>query len=251
LVDDKQRASMANFASHTPEAVRRLIEEHLAIPQLAPRLRAAIERLAGNEEMENLWNTQVPPQLCGREPAIIEWAIGAYRLATSVRPPIKNWLRDYAEFRRSHPDPITNPVDLAAYKERFVTPPDYAMLAGRARFLLEGMNEIPSRTRAVWGEIWPGDPAMTFDGVTSTIEAIAVCCDHLGEVAADMRAALQLPDPPRKRGARTAPRVFFDRIMKQFFRSECGRPNVELVAILEQVLFDLPGSVDESTVRKR
>jgi hypothetical protein len=242
---------MATFASHTPAAVRRLIEEYLAVPQLNPRLRAAIERLAGNEEMEDLWNTQVPPQLCGRETEIITQAIDAFRESISLRPPIKNWMRDYVEFRRANPDPITDPVDLAAYKERFVTPLDCAMLAGRARFLLEGMNEIPSPIRAVWSEIRPADPAMTFDRVISTIEAIAVCCDHLHEAAGARRAALQLPDPPRKRGAKTAPQVYFDRIMKRYFRNECGKPIVEIVAILDQVLFDLPDSVDESTVRKR
>jgi hypothetical protein len=242
---------MAGFARHTPEAVRQLIDQYRTASQFGPQLLAAIERLAANAEMEYLWNTQVPPRLRGRESEIIAQAIIAYCRAISLQPPLKNWMRDYTEFRQNHPDPITDLADLAACKERFVAPLTYAMLAGRARMLLEGMNEIPSLTRAGWGEVWQGDPAMTFDGLISTVEAIAVSCDRLDKEAGDMLVALQLPKQPRKRGGKTAPRVYFDRIMKGYFRRECGKPIAEVVALLEQVLFDLPDAVDESTVLKR
>jgi hypothetical protein len=83
------------------------------------------------------------------------------------------------------------------------------------------------------------------------ISDIAACCDRLDADARQIRATQNLPEPPRKRGGRTAQHVYFSRILKARFRSEFGKPYAAVVASLVQVAFDLPEAVDESTVLKR
>ena len=95
-----------------------------------------------------------------------------------------------------------------------------------------------------------------FDGSPLRVERavlddITACCDRLESDAERFRAEQNLPKPPRKRGGQTAQRVYFSRILKKRFRAETGRVYAGMVATLEQVLFNLPDAVDESTIRKR
>jgi hypothetical protein len=239
------------FAQGTPAQARGLIGNYLAVPDLPADLRAAIERLAGNESMEPFWR-QLPRQLHGNAEDIIAWVISAYIEATSLQPPLKVYQKERDDLLKAHA-PITDPTLLKEFKAivRKRYPLTYSMLAEQARMLSESLDEVPSMGRQHWAESWPGDQEMTFDKLRSIVEDIATCCDRLDADARQMRAIQNLPKAPRKRGGHTAQNVYFCRILKQRFRTEFGKVYPGIVATLEQVAFDLPEAVDESTVLKR
>jgi hypothetical protein len=238
------------FAPGTPPAVRDLIETMLATPaDLSSRLRAAIERLAANEEMESLWK-QLPTKLRGKEFDLILQAILAYDRAAGLRPPHEQQMTLMKGFLQEHA-PITDPARMAEYNERFVSPLTYGSIAITARLLLGDLKRISSRARVSWQEAWPGDAELTFDKLLSVVEATVTCCEKLDDEARQIEAAMNFPKPPPKRGGRTAAQVYFADIMQDYFRREFDRPMTPTVAVLSQVMFDLPEGVDESTIRKR
>jgi len=239
------------FAPGTPAEARSLMMGCLATPDLPAELRAAIERLAGNETMQPFWK-QLPASLHTRAADIIYWAVSAYIEATSLEPPRAVIQKEIDAFLRIHA-PISDPEITAQYKMkvRRLYPLTYDMLAEQARILSEMLDEIPSARRRYWAKAWPGDPEYGFDKLRLIVGDIAACCDRLDADARQIRLNQHLPDPPRKRGAHTAQHVYFDRILKTRFREEFGQLYPGVVATLEQVAFDLPDAVDESTVLKR
>jgi hypothetical protein len=240
------------FAPGTPADARGLIGGYLAIPDLPAELRAAIERLAGNESMEPFWR-QLPERLQGRAEDIIAWAISAYIEATALQPPLKVHQKERDDFLRAHA-PIADPALLVEYKAiiRKAYPLTYDRIAEQARFLRESLDEISNMAcQHYWAEAWAGDRELTFDKLRSIVEDIAACCDRLNAAARQYRATQNLSEPPRKRGGHTAQHVYFDRILKARFRAEFGQLYPGVVATLEQIAFDLPEAVDESTVLKR
>jgi hypothetical protein len=239
------------FAPGTPAEARGQITDYLVTPDLPAELRAAIERLAGNETMEPFWK-QLPAPLHARAADIIYWAVSAYAEATSLSPPRAVLQKEIDAFLQVHA-PITDPEIMAEYKAiiRKSYPLTYAMLAEQARMLVESFDEISSAGRQHWAEAWPGDPALTLDKLRSIVDDIADCCDRLDANARQFRATQDLPAAPRKRGAHTAQHVYFSRILKARFRKEFRRPYAAVVASLVQVGFDLPDAVEESTVLKR
>jgi hypothetical protein len=242
-----------DFAPGTPPDVRELIDQYLAVPELPADLRAGIRRLAGNESMEPLW-TQLHRGLQGKEADIILFAIEAYYEALSLQPPRKVQQKKIDDFLRAHHSPITDPALRAEYDamvRKASHPLTYGMIAFIARWLGETLDEIWGSGRQRWAEVWPGDPALSFDKIRSIVEGIAACCDRLDLEAQEMAATKHLPNPPRKKGGHSAQRVHFDRILKDRFQENFGRRYPGIVATLEQVAFDLPEAVDESTVLKR
>jgi hypothetical protein len=229
-----------------------MVEGYLAIPDLPAKFRAVIERLAGNESMETFWR-DLPARIQGREQDVIAWAAEAYTEATSLQPPPKVQQKKINEFLQVHA-PITDPALLAEYKDlvnKAWPPLTYGMIAYQARWLGESLDEIRSVGRQQWAAAWPGDPKLSFDRLRSILDAIAACCDCLDADAQEIRTTKNLPEPPRKRGGHTAQQVYFDIILKARFRTEFRQPYAAVVATLEQVAFDLPEAVDESTVLKR
>jgi hypothetical protein len=231
--------------------VQDLIRQCLDELQAGPILRAAIERLAGNDEMISFWNT-FPPQWRGREGEIICQVVGALYEAMSLLPPLKQHQRERAEFLRRHA-PINDPAILAEYRERFVGSTSAAMIAAQARMLSENLGEISSSSigRQRWDEAWRGDPDVTLDRLISAVEAAAICCDQLDKENREASEARGPRKRPRKAGGKAARQVHFTRIMKDFFRREFGRPHNQIIGTLEQVAFDLSDGVDLSTIQKR
>jgi hypothetical protein len=239
------------FAPGTPLEVREMIGRYLAVPDLSAELRAAIVRLASSESMELLWR-QLPASLQGKEEGIIAWSAVAYVEATSLPPPYEVYRKERDEFLRAHA-PFTDPTLYEKYKaiNRKFSPLTYSSIAVHAHMLREYLGELTSIARQHWAKAWPGDRELTFDRLRSVIQDIESCCERLDAETRQFQATLNLPKPPRKLGGHTAPRVYFDRVLKAGFQTEFGRPYPDIVAILEQVVFDLPDTVDESTVRKR
>src|SRR5262249_55237923 len=128
--------------------------------------------------------------------------------------------------------------------------PSFVGLSMEARLLRENLMKKSDLMVSGW-HLWPGNPEMTFEYLLSVIEDIAVFAERMEIGAREFHRKLDLPKPPRKLQSATTSRVYFDRAMKRFFLQISGQPHVEIVAALEQVMFDLPNGVDESTVRKR
>jgi hypothetical protein len=174
-------------------------------------------------------------------------------------PPLKVRRKAINEFLYAHA-PITDPALLAEYNSLLdkAYPISYGEVAAQARWMRESLDKISRFVRSDWTKAWRGDPNLTLDKLLLIIDDIAACFDLLEEQAQHIqaderqfRASLDLPAPPRKRGGRTAQRVYFSRILKARFRREFGLLYPGVLATLEQVAFDLPEAVDESTVLKR
>jgi hypothetical protein len=230
--------------------VRELITALLATPtDLSSRHRAAILRLAASEEMESFWK-ELPAKLRGRETELITWAIMAHGRAMDLRPPHAQQMKLLKGFLQKHLR-MDDPVLQTEYNERFVSPLTYGSIAITADSLLDELRQIPSWTRARWQEVWRGDPEITFDKLISIVEVTADCFERLDDEARQIDAQMKWPNPPRKRGGRTVAQVHFAEIMQDYFRREFSQPMTPTVAVLSQVMFDLPDGVDESTIRKR
>jgi hypothetical protein len=244
---------MIHFAPGTPAAVRDLILELLANPnELSSRRRSAIERLAGNEEMESLWKT-LPATLRGKKSKFIRYAVIAFQRSISIRPPLKQHMKEMWKFLERHApfNDDDDPALMTEYRERFTLPLTYSSMAVEARTLRDDLKRIPAYARADWQNLWTGDQRIDFEKLLESIEATAVCCEELQREADQIEAAMNFPRVPTKRGGQSAAQVHFSDIMQGYFRRECGKPMAPLVAILLQVMFDLRQGVDESTVRKR
>jgi hypothetical protein len=214
---------LLSFASGTPRAVRELIRELLDLPSVDPRVRAAIERLAGDDSMIGFWQ-KVP---AGNEVAIAQAAALSFERA--IRLPKTRAHARFAEF---------------------VPHPSFAGIPIHARALREALTNEARLIRASWNS-WPGNQEITFEQLLAVVGDVALFAERLEIEARDIDKILDLPKPQRKLGSTTAARVYFARAMKHLLRQVCGQPQIEIVATLEQVMFDLPNAVDESTVRKR
>jgi len=133
--------------------------------------------------------------------------------------------------------------------------PAYPELAGIAVSIPLLQKELVGNAdllRASWAD-WPGDPEIDFDRLVKAIEDLAVYSERLCARAEEYKQIMSavFEKPQRKLGAASARNVYFDRSMKNFFRKMVGQPHVEIVAILEQVTFDLSDSVSVDKVQKR
>jgi hypothetical protein len=222
------------FNKGTPPVARKAIREFLAIPDLDDALRDAVERLASHPAMSGLW-AAVSRGPTGIEDVIIAAAIIAYEKACSLRPPLPRSRHRLPEYLKQHK----------------LVPTTYAGIATLARHLQDKLEEIPSGARADWAAAWPGDPAMTFDKLLKAVASIGACCDRLDIDARALEAALKLPKPPRRRGAVKAQRTYFGRIVSDLLQRFYGRPVDRVATILEDVMFDLGGEIEETTARSR
>jgi hypothetical protein len=212
-----------SFASGTPQTVRELIEELLDQPSVDRRVRAAVERLAADDSMIGFWH-KVPT---GKEAAIAEAAALSFERAIGL-PKTKAQAR-FAEL-------VPNPF--------------FASIPIHARALREALTNNAQLMRACW-DMRSDNQAITFEQLLAVIDDLAVFAERLESETQDIRKMWDLPKPQGKLGSATASRVYFSRAMKHLLRQICGQPHIEVVAALEQVMFDLPDAVDESTVRKR
>jgi hypothetical protein len=212
-----------SFASGTPQRVREHIKEFLDLPSIDPPVRDAAERLAADDAMIGFWR-KVPS---GKEAAIAQAAVLSFERAIRL--------------------PKTSPQARVAE----VTP-DFSFfgMAYDARSLREALTQNERLMRARW-DLWPGNQDITFDRLLAMVADAALFAERLEIEAREIDKRLDLPKPPRKLASKTASRVYFAQAMKHFLRRLCGQPHAEIVATLEQVMFDLPDAVDESTVRKR
>ena len=167
-------------------------------------------------------------------------------------PPRDTVQKQIDEFLQANA-PITDPALLAKYQAmiRKINPTTYGMVAGQARMLRQSLDEFPSLARQHWAEAWQGDKELSFEKVCSILDDVIACFDRLDAEALETFRIQAFPEPPRKRGARTAQRVYFDRILKKRFKTEFGHLFPRVIGTLEQVMYDLPDAVDESTVLKR
>src|SRR5262249_24273914 len=152
---------------------------YLDIHDLPVDVRAAVERLAGNETMEPFWK-QLPAQLEGRAGEIISWTTHAYIEAISLLPPRVAQRQLIDKFLTDH-GPTTDPIlsrKFGCLLEKFY-PTTYGMIAEYARLLEQGLNIIPSVGYEHWAEAWPGNPELTLDQLCSLVASIAACCDRL------------------------------------------------------------------------
>jgi hypothetical protein len=212
-----------SFASGTPRSVREYIKGFLDLPSVGPADRAAVERLAADDSMIGFWQ-KVP---AGKEAAIAQAAVLSFECA--IRLPKTRLQAKVVE-----------------------VVPDFSFfgILYDARSLRDALTQNAQLMRARW-DLWPGSQEITFDRLLAVVADAALFAERLEIEARDIDKILDLPKPPRKLASKTASRVYFTQAMKHLLRRLCGRPHVEIVAALEQVMFDLPNAVDESTVRKR
>jgi hypothetical protein len=180
-----------------------------------------------------LWRSKIPVEPAGMELDILTKAQIAYWNAINLRPPIPRSKAAFAEYLKTHK----------------IVPLSFAIIATEAEISHEDLQKIPSTTRARWPEMSP--TGMTFDAAVEAIKDIAETCGRLDAEARELEAALQLPKPPRRRGASKAQRTFFGRIMSSFFQETYGTPCDQAVNILEDVMFDLRGEIEDTTARSR
>jgi hypothetical protein len=223
-----------DYVPATPATVKETIEALLDVPDLNPSLRAAIERLATSfPEMNDLWRDMIPAEPAGMEGSIISRTLFAYERALALRPPIPRTRAALSEYLKHH---------------RLVEP-TYLSIATGARALNTDLGNIPSVTRSRWAQL--SSYGAAFDQVVTLIEDVAAICDRLDAEARETETALNLPKPPRRRGAIKAQRTYFGRIMSDYLERLYGRPCDPIVNTLENIVFDLRGEIEEGTARSR
>jgi hypothetical protein len=221
------------FAPGTPQSVCELVGEWLALPDLKPIERAAIERIGSYPAMTGFWRDKLPAASAGMEADVIWQTRVAFMAARNLKPPIPGTKAGFAEYIAHH-----RLVELT-----------YGMIASQARWLRENLQEIPSTTRHRWPEL--SAHSNTFDQITTIIDDITVVCDRLDIDGQEAAAAINLPAAPRRRGAIKAQRTYFGRIMSDYFTRTFGGPCDQAVTILEDVVFDLAGEIEGGTARSR
>jgi len=172
--------------------------------------------------MTGLWRDDMPRELLAAAPRIVLHAIVAYGEALRL-PKTKA----HAQFAKLVPDP------------------EMAGLGVLARQLHEELSKAGDRLKPVWSS------PLTLEELLLALAELAGLSDHLAAQTAAINGLVALPEPPRKLRSATAPNVYFSQAMKRFFERNFAQPHAKIVATLEQVAFDLPEAVDESTVLKR
>jgi hypothetical protein len=225
------------YASKTPADVRQWIETIRAKPRYPKEPRAALERFATHDSMNEFWSKiatgwralpcknqqldtiRITPSKLGE--MALGHALEVYRRALSVH------------------DPAVDVQHLVEIEIREIRP---AAIDLRKRLSDTG-NLIPS----LWNELWTGPPDWSFGDLLAALDATIIVGEKLTAKVSEAETALKLPQPPKKRDAE----VFFSQTMGDFFLRLCKKPRHELIAILTTVAFNLPNTVTADTVRKR
>jgi hypothetical protein len=221
------------FAQGTPEAVRQRAQYWLNFTDLDSRVRAAICRLASHPAMTTLWREKIPADPSGMEVSILDRAVVAYSCALTLQPPIPRTRAALTEYLQHHS----------------LVPFGFLEVAAVVRFLIDKLAEVPGGWRSRWSEVSP--TSSTFETALTALRDIAAVCDRLDVEARTAEAALDLPKPPRRIGAKNAQRTYFGLIMTDFLARVYHRPCDPVVTILEDVTFDLKGEIEEATARSR
>jgi hypothetical protein len=111
-------------------------------------------------------------------------------------------------------------------------------IALKARMMINEMYELHDDALFLWERMWPGDPSITFDKLIAMLEQTATFYDYVKTERRKAIADLDDPPPPRKRGAKRAPEIWFSRAMSKFFVRNAGKPMDETVELLTEVVFD-------------
>jgi hypothetical protein len=221
------------FAPGTPEPARELLHKLASDPDTDPRTRAAIVRLATMcPAMADLWKA-LPSEPAGIAADLIGQTLVAYVAALNLQPPIPRTKRAFADYLSRHE----------------LVPLTFATLATEAEMLLENLQKLPSTVRGRWHDASP--TGSEFHTALRAIEDIAAACDRLNRDAKAISTAINLPMPGPRRGALKAQRTYFGVIMSDYFARITGNPCDRIVTILEDVIFDLRGEIEETTARSR
>jgi hypothetical protein len=220
------------FDKGVPAAARARIIDRLAEPDLAPQTRALCFRLAEFPAMKDVWESL---RGIGREDVFIDVVLSRYERATSLAPPLPRKRKDFEEH----------------VKQYRLVPVSAEGIAVKARRMVPEMRELQADARFCWESMWPGERAMTFDKLVATIEHTAAFYSNIAEERQKLIAALALPPPPRKRGAKRAQEIWFSQMMSDFFAKNIGRPVDGVVEILTDVAFDLGGELEAGIAKGR
>ncbi len=222
------------YALGTPSRVKETIGAFLNAPDLyPPNVKSAIERLATYPAMTNLWRDRIPAEPPDMEADIIGMAIIAYNRALSLLPPMPRKKAAVAEYLKQHD----------------IVPVSFAMIAEAASFVRDLLESVPSSGRSSWPEKSP--TGSTFEEAVKAIQDIVETGRRFDSEARAIEAELNFPKPPRRRGAIKAQRTYFGHIMSDYLVSIYGQPCDPMVNILEDVVFDLRGDIEEGTARSR
>jgi hypothetical protein len=226
-------AHKLQIPSWVPLSAKQAIADQLACPDLAPKMRHVLWRLAGRNEMRTLVWAKLPPEPI--EPSDIIWlTLLAFERAIALEPPRPRRGQQLVEHIRKH------------WKA------DYLGIAVLARHLHRQLDEgTPVIARQKWRE----HSGEEFERTMAMVEELASFFDRLDSELREFEAALGFPKPPRKlRGesAETASQRWFSSILSNCFGRIYGRPLDEIVATLETVAFKLPpGEVTAETIHGR
>jgi len=214
-----------NFARGTPAGVRSILATALSIEDTD--LHDGVMRLATDGRMSIFWREKIPAEPAILAASIAQFAVIAYERAIKL-PRTK---------ARAHVRELFADQTLAG-------------LSVSARWFHDDLEHSAELLRARWSD-WRGDPEITFDKLLSAVKSLKALCDDLYSEAEEIHALF--PKLPRKLRGATAPRVYFSKSMKAYMKRLCivGTLQIEIAGTLEEVMFDLPDVVDESTVRKR
>jgi len=228
------------FAKGIPPLVRHWMKDTLSDEDQDPRLRDAVKRLAADDA----WLNKLPassdllPSFSFEilAVAVFQMSVVAFAAALDLKPL-----------------PPRTPPKLVEFLHRH-RPTRFLMIATQARMLLKDLSQLPSVTRALFSQefaLWNArsDREITFESVTSTIEALATCSEALDSKQHELDELFKLRDPPKKRGDKHAQRTYFVLIMSDFLGRLYGRPCDAVVAELVDPMFDLKGAMSEESVR--
>jgi hypothetical protein len=181
--------------------------------------------------MRAVWNSL---RGIGHEDFIIDAVVLRYEWAISLRPPVPKKRTDFEKYEKQY---TLEPVTAEG-------------IALKARMMLDEMHERQADAQFCWESLWPGERAMTFDKLAATIEHIAAFYSNIAEERQKLIAALALPPPPRKRGAKRAQEMWFSQSMSKWFENT-GRKADAVVEILTDVAFDLGGALAPGIAKER
>jgi hypothetical protein len=220
------------FAKWVPAAARAWIIDKLAEPDLAPHTCALCFRLAEFPAMRAVWDGL---RGIGHEDFIIDAVVLRYEWAISLRPPVPTKRTDFEKY----------------VKQNTLVPVSAEGIARKARMMLDEMRERQADAQFFWESLWPGERGMSFDKLAAVIEHTAAFYSSIAEERQKAIAALALPPPPRKLGAKRAKETYFSPLLSDFFAKTIGRPVDTVVEILTDVAFDLSGELASGIAKGR
>ena len=175
------------------------------------------------------------PWFAGREDWLIDQVLLAFQIASGLHPPLPRARTQFLEHITGHPLVLPSAEGNAIYAET----------------LRDRMRDLQPDSREFWREMWPGDPEISFDRLIALIDQTATFYWKLSKARQEAVAALSLPPPPRKRGAKRARETYFSRIMTDYFIRTCGGELDPAVVTLTDIAFDRKGEISLDMARSR